>query len=78
MLVKKDVKILLDNDKKRTAELNYLRRLVKNERSHCQKRKQSLNLVLLVFLILLNLFLGSKNSASIIGIKKCSGWYWAV
>lgn len=55
-----------------------LKKIVDREATHAQWAKQLLNLSLLVCLIILNLFLGSKSNKSIVGIKTCTPAYWLV
>jgi hypothetical protein len=49
------------------------------ERGHCsQWRKQLINGSMIIFLIMLNLFMGSSKSKSLIGCKVCSPLYWSL
>ena len=59
-------------------DLRKLKWLVDAEGGHLQWKKQGLNLGLLVFLILMNLCLGSSSQKSIIGIHVCDGAYWGI
>ena len=55
-----------------------LKWLVASEEGHMQWKKQGLNIGLLVFLILMNLCLGSSSQKSIIGIQVCDRYYWGI
>jgi uncharacterized membrane protein YfcA len=71
-------KFVLGQCKERDQQLQELKQIVESETSHYQWSKQGLNISLLGMQILMNLFLGSSSSPSIIGIKNCTGGYWLV
>lgn len=60
------------------AELKKLKTIVEQEKSHAQWAKQAMNFTLLIALIIMNLLIGSKSAPSIIGLAKCSPWYWII
>lgn len=60
------------------AELRKLKKLEKQEQGHGQWWKQCLCILLLASVIFMNLCMGSKHKESIIGITRCSVWYWLI
>lgn len=75
---------LLDNEKYKVndatdEEIALCKEICLRERGHCtQWRKQLINGSLIIFLIMLNLFMGSSKSKSLIGCKVCSPLYWTL
>lgn len=63
----------MTGDAKTDDEMRTLKFVLENEKGHLQWGKQAINLVLLFGLICLNLFTGSRNRDSLIGIETCSG-----
>jgi hypothetical protein len=68
----------LGKDPETDRELQTLKLIVERESGHKQWEKQLINFSVLASLILMNLFMGSRSTKSIVGIANCSGGYWAL
>lgn len=58
--------------------LDLVAEIAQRETTHMQWLKQSITWFLIVFLIFMNLSMGSGDSASIIGTRVCGYYYWAI
>lgn len=54
-----------------------LERIYRLERTHFQWKKQCTNFFIFALLVFVNLFRGSKENKSIVGIEHCSIYDWS-
>ena len=59
-------------------EISQIEAIIMRETGHAQWLKQIICIVLIVMLIGMNLMMGSTTRESVVGISKCSIWWWLV
>jgi hypothetical protein len=82
----KIAEVVMINDREFTLGINdqqdkeilALKSIAYQEQSHGQWVKQAVCLSLIGVVILMNLIIGSSKKASIVGLKDCGFWYWAI
>lgn len=69
-------KMLGENASKQALE--DLNAIIVSESTHCQWKKIIMNFAIIVVLLLVSIFRGSKSKVSVVGVKRCADWDWGL